>query len=71
MTDTIVSDLMDYRRNIDKEFSVWYGFAIEIANSIDVEPSNPPKQNAGANTEIMLTMILQNLTTKKVWQYHS
>ena len=41
MIDTIVSDLMDYRRNVDKEFSIWYGFAVEMANSIDVEPSTP------------------------------
>ena len=41
MINTIVSDLMDYRRNVDKEFSIWYGFAVEMANSIDVEPSTP------------------------------
>ena len=41
MIDTTVSDLKDYRRNVDKEFSIWYGFAVEIANSIDVEPSTP------------------------------
>ena len=41
MIDTIVSDLMDYRRNVDKEFSIWYGFAVKMANSIDVEPSTP------------------------------
>ena len=41
MIDTIVSDLMDYRRNIDKEFSIWYGFAVKMSNSIDVEPSTP------------------------------
>ena len=41
MIDTTVSDLIDYRRNVDKEFSIWYGFAVEIANSIDVEPSTP------------------------------
>ena len=41
MIDTIVSDLMDYRRNVDKEISIWYGFAVEMANSIDVEPSTP------------------------------
>ena len=41
MIDTIVSDLVDYRRNVEKEFSMWYGFAVEMANSIDVEPSTP------------------------------
>ena len=41
MFDTIVKDLMDYRRNFDKEFSIWYGFAVEMANSIAVEPSIP------------------------------
>ena len=37
MINTIVSDLMDYGRNVDKEFSTWYGFAVKMANSIDVE----------------------------------
>ena len=37
MIDIIVSDLMDYRRNIDKEFSIWHGFTVEMANSIDIE----------------------------------
>ena len=32
---------MDYRRNVDKEFSIWYGFAVKMANSIDIEPSTP------------------------------
>ena len=37
---TIVSDLMDYRRNIDKEFQIQYGFVAKTANSIGVEPSS-------------------------------
>ena len=41
MIDIIVSDLMDYRRNVDKEFSIWHGFAVEMANSIDIELLTP------------------------------
>ena len=41
MIDRLVSDLMDYRRNADKEFSIWYGSAVEMSDSIDVEPSTP------------------------------
>ena len=36
MINAIVSDLMDYRRNVDKEFLIWYGFAVVMYNSIDV-----------------------------------
>ena len=42
MIESLVSDLVDYRRNADKQFSIWYGSAVEMANSIDVEPSTPP-----------------------------
>ena len=39
MIDAVVSGLMDYRRNVDKDFSICYGFPVETANSIHVEPS--------------------------------
>ena len=38
--DIIDSDLMDYRRNVDKEFSNWYGFFVETTNSIGLESSS-------------------------------
>ena len=41
MINTIASDLMDYRGNVDEEFSIWHDFAVEMATSIDVEPSTP------------------------------
>ena len=44
MFDTIVKDLMDYRRNVDKEFSIWYGFAVEMANSINPSHSKMLEQ---------------------------
>lgn len=31
MINTIVSDLMNYRGNVDKEFSIWHDFAVEMA----------------------------------------
>ena len=44
MFDTIVKDLMDYRRNVDKEFSIWYGFVVEMANSINPSQSKMLEQ---------------------------
>ena len=44
MFDTIAKDLMDYRRNVDKEFSILYGFAVEMANSINPSHSKMLEQ---------------------------
>ena len=35
---------MDYRKNVDKEFSIWYGFVVEMANSINPSQSKMLEQ---------------------------
>ena len=39
MIDKVLSDLQGIQSNIDTEFKVWFTFAVDMAKSVDAEPS--------------------------------
>ena len=41
MIDSIIEDLSMKRANIEKEFADWYGQAVKMAQSVDVQPNKP------------------------------
>ena len=41
MTDQVISDLKDTKRDTENEFKGWFKFAIDMAASVGVNPEKP------------------------------
>ena len=41
MTDNVVSELKDFRDNVDIEFEHWFNFAVKLGEEVNTAPSAP------------------------------
>ena len=69
MTDKVLIDLLVIQLNIDTELKVWFTFAVDMAKSVDVEPSLPRTANLGAAVVITYQERTAKRTTDVLLQF--